>query len=217
MKVVFLLALIASCAFAAPPRRPNRPNRPNLKNFKSDKWKDWQIGGSCTPDNTQVIEAGNAISILLDSFGVQMPAGEMGDGLEVRRTCWLRLAVNPPPGMFLDKFRQTYRGGMVKSANSKARFDVRYQIDADDKERNPLNWRKGQAIDPASPESVFEVTYDDDVRMKKCGRPMKYGISLVFIGQRPSPNEFVIGGLDSIDADWREVKLEAVWSKCPTR
>jgi len=75
----FLLALVVLLGTSPGVARP-KPKHPTMKNHQSKVWTGWQAGGTCTADDTQVIEMGDALSILLDRFGVEMPQGAAGDG-----------------------------------------------------------------------------------------------------------------------------------------
>lgn len=181
---------------------------------------DIDFGGTCTKNNSQVLENGDALSILLDDFGVRMPAGQEGDGLETRKTCWMRLKVKPPHGRYLAGLEQVYRGGLVKSAKASARVVLRYNLAHIDQEREARNWPAGKEVRPEDPKSEFEYTVDDNLGEARCGKMVNYAVHLVFVGRRPNfNNQFILGSLDTVDVRLkkRRIQLKPRWKVCRDR
>lgn len=170
---------------------------------------DVDFGGTCTKQNSQVIENGDTLAVLLDDFGVRMPQGEDGDGLQTRKTCWMRLRVKPPKGRYLAGLEQVYRGGLVKSAGSSARMVLRYNLAHLDKEREARNWPAGREVKPEEPNASFEYRIDDDLADARCGKMTMYGVNMVFQASRPNRNaEFVLGSLDTVDMQLKKRRIE---------
>lgn len=178
---------------------------------------DLDLGGTCTKDNSLVIENGDAISILLNDFGVRMPMGEEGDGLQTRKTCWVRLKIKSPKDQYLAGLEQVYRGGLIKSKKASARIVLRYNFAHIDKEREARNYPAGREVRPQDPESEFVQTVEDDLTDAKCGKVTLYATAMVFQAQRPNFNaEFVVGSIDTIDMQLkkRRIELRPRFKKC---
>lgn len=181
---------------------------------------DLDLGGTCSKRNSQVIEFGDTLAVLLDDFGVRMPLGEDGDGLSSRKTCWMRLRVKPPKGFYLAGLEQVYRGGLVKSAGASARMLLRYNLANIDRDQTARIWQIGQEIRPEDPRSVFEYRIEDRLTDAACGRLIQFSVNMVFAGIRPNRNgEFILGSLDTIDMQWqqRRIELRPRWQACRGR
>lgn len=181
---------------------------------------DFDFGGTCTRRNTQVIENGDALAVLLDNFGVRMPQGEDGDGLQTIKTCWMRLRVKPPRGQYLAGLEQVYRGGLVKSAKSSARMTLRYNLVSIDREHQARTWPAGREVRPEDERSSFEFRIDDSLGDARCGKMAIFGVHMVFAASRPNRNgEFVLGSLDTVDMQLtrRRIELKPRWKACRDR
>ena len=181
---------------------------------------DLDLGGTCSKQNSQVIEFGDTLAVLLDDFGVRMPLGEDGDGLSSRKTCWMRLRVKPPKGFYLSGLEQVYRGGLVKSAGASARMLLRYNLASIDRDQTARIWPIGQEVGPEDPRSVFEYRIDDRLSDATCGKMIQFSVAMVFAGIRPNRNgEFILGSLDTIDMEWqqRKIELRPRWQQCRKR
>jgi hypothetical protein len=180
-------------------------------------WGDYiASGSSCNSGNTSVIENGDTVSILFDDFGVNMPQQSTGDGLTTRKTCNFRIQLNPPSGFYLAGFRQLYSGGIIKSARSSAQLTVRYNIGSVGGRPLPIEFPRGQAISPSSPNSSYSRTFNDNLLVANCGGSTTYGINMQFTGVRDSyDRDFLIGGLDSVDASFvQKLVLIPEWRLC---
>lgn len=177
---------------------------------------DYEIGGDCTKNNSQLLENGDTVSVIFDNFGVNLRDGERSDGLAARKNCWLRLKVKAPKEKYLASLEQVFRGGVVKSRDAAARFVLRYNLAHIDRERIPMNWPRGREIRPSDAESNFEHTIADDLPDERCGKMINYTVSMVFTGARPAfKNEFVLGGLDTVDTQFKSrMRLVPKWKKC---
>ena len=180
-------------------------------------WGSWIAGGtSCNSNNVSVVNNGETLSVLFNEFGINMPEGDYGEGTAVRKTCNFRVSVTPPKGYYLASFRQVYSGGIIKSRGSSAQLSVRYNIGSVVGIPNPITFREGVAIRPEDMSSLFTRTFINDLAVISCGGSTVYGINMTFSGTRRDPyREFLVGGLDSVDADFvQEVMLIPEFRLC---
>lgn len=180
-------------------------------------WGNWVAGGtSCDVNSVHTVDNGSSLSVLFDNFGVNMPQGSKGDGLTARKTCNFRIQLTPPSGFYLARFRQVYSGGLIKSANSSAQLNIRYNVGSVVGQPLPIVWGKGSTIDPADPSSLFTRTYNNNLLVANCGQSTVYGINMSFSAQRGNLfADHLVGGLDSVDADFiQKVILIPEWELC---
>jgi hypothetical protein len=180
-------------------------------------WGDYIAGGtSCNNSNVGVIQNGNTLAILFDEFGVYMPERSFGEGASVRKTCNFRITMTPPNGFYLAGFRQVYSGGLIKSARSSARLDIRYNVGSVVGRPLPIVWNEGVVIRPEDSASTFTRTYDNNLLVANCGGSTIYGINMTLSAtRRNTSTEFVVGGLDTVDADFvQRLELIPEWRLC---
>lgn len=181
-------------------------------------WGEFIAGGtSCNSSNVSVIEMGNDLAILFDAFGVNMPAGALGDGLSTRKTCNFRITVTPPKGFYLASFKQLYNGGLIKSRRASAQLNISYNIGAVRKTPLPIVWGSNYEVRPEDAASQFSRSYVNNLLVASCGGSTIYGINMQFSATRPnSYYEHLVGGLDSVDASFvHELTLIPEWRLCP--
>jgi hypothetical protein len=173
-------------------------------------------GNACNNGNTQVIDNGNTLSVIFDSFGVNMPQGDYGDGTSVRKTCTFRVQLTPPSGFYLAGFKQLYSGGLIKSRRASAQLNIRYNIGTIVGSPLPIIWGEGSEIRPEDSASLFSRTYNNDLLVASCGGSTNYGINMQFTGTRRNTfGEYLVGGLDSVDATFaQKVVLIPEWRLC---
>lgn len=179
-------------------------------------WGDYIVGGSaCNSGNVSVIDNGSTLSVLFDAFGVNMPQSDSGDGTSVRKTCNFRIQLTPPTGYYLAGFKQVYSGGLIKSRRASAQLNIRYNVGTVQGMPLPIVWSEGNEITPENPASLFSRTYYNDLLVASCGGSTTYGINMQFSGLRRSYNEYLVGGLDSVDADFvQRIVLIPTWRLC---
>ena len=169
-------------------------------------WGNWVAGGTaCNFNNVGVIENGNSLSVLFDEFMVNMPQGQQGEGTSVRKSCTFRIQLTPPNGFYLAGFRQVYSGGLIKSRGSSAQVNIRYNVGSVVGQPIPILFREGVEIRPEDSNSLFTRTYDNNLLVANCGGSTVYGLNMSLTATRRSTwNEHVVGGLDSVDADFQQ-------------
>lgn len=179
-------------------------------------WGDYIVGGTaCNYNNVSVIQNGESISILFDEFGVNMSQGDFSGGTSARKTCNFRIQLTPPQGFYLAGFKQVYSGGLIKSRNSSAQLNVRYNIGSVVGQPLPIVWREGQTIRPEDDASLFSRTYYNDLLVASCGGSTVYGLNMNMTATRRSVQEHLVGGLDSVDADFvQRIVLIPQWRLC---
>ncbi|MBY0471575.1 DUF4360 domain-containing protein [bacterium] len=188
--------------------------------FADTIWGNWIAGGtSCNAYNVQTIENGGALSVLFNEFGVYLPQGDVGDGNTVRKTCNFRIQLTPPQGYYLAGFKQTYRGGVMKSARSSAQLQIRYNIGSVMGAGMPITFQQGRAIGPTDYDSQFTREYNNNLAIASCGGSTVYGISMTFTASRNDRfgnlQEYIIAGLDSVDAELKQrIELIPQWALC---
>lgn len=167
-------------------------------------WGNYVAGGtSCNMNNVSVIENGNSLSVLFDEFGVNMPQGDVGDGTSARKSCTFRIALTPPNGYYLAGFRQVYSGGIIKSGGSSGQLNIRYNVGSVVGQPLAIVFREREVIRPQDPQSLFSREYYNNLLVANCGGQTNYGINMSFTATRRSTwNEHLMGGLDSVDADF---------------
>lgn len=186
----------------------------------STTWGDWVAGGtSCNYGNVDVIKNGDSLSILFNEFAVVMPQYDLGDGTTSRKTCNFRIEFSPPNGFYLAGFKQLYSGGMIKSRNSQAQLQISYYVGAVRGRPMPVVFPRGMEITATDPRSVFTKEYVNNLAIANCGGKTTYGINMTLLATRPDPygslNEYIIGGLDSVDAELRQsIVLIPEWRLC---
>lgn len=180
-------------------------------------WGDYIASGSaCNSGTVSVLENGDSLAVLFDSFGVNMPQGSTGDGLSSRKTCNFRIEVTPPRGFYLAGFTQVYSGGLIKSRRSSAQLNITYNIGAVRGRPLPITWSEGREITPEDEASLFSKSYRNDLLIASCGGKAVYGLNMNMTATRKSVHsDFVIGGLDSVDAELvKELVLIPEWRLC---
>jgi hypothetical protein len=182
-------------------------------------WGGWIAGGTaCNAGNVNVVENGNTLSVLFDEFGVFMPEGDVGDGMSIRRSCTFRIQLTPPSGFYLAGFKQVYSGGVIKSSRSSAQLNVRYNVGSAVGTPLPIVFREGQVIRPEDSQSMFTRTYDNNLLVANCGGNTVYGLNMSLTATRRNYREHIVGGLDSVDADFsQKVILIPDFQLCPRR
>jgi hypothetical protein len=189
----------------------------NAPSVAANVWGNWVAGGtSCSTYNVHTVDNGGSLSVLFDEFGVNMPQGQMGEGMSARKTCNFRIQLTPPKGFYLAGFKQVYSGGLIKSRNSSAQLNIRYNVGSVVGQPLPILWNRGQAISPTDFDSLFTKTYYNNLLVASCGGSTVYGINMSFSAARPNTFEHFVGGLDSVDADFvQKVVLIPEWALCP--
>lgn len=183
----------------------------------AETFGSWIAGGTaCDNNSVQVINNGNSVSVLFDNFAVNMPQRQNGDGMSARKTCNFRITMTPPNGYYLANFRQVYSGGLIKSLRASGQLNIRYNIGSVVGNPLPIVWPSGVAIAPEDPRSLFTRTYQNNLAVANCGGSTVYGINMSFSATRPSViNDFLVGGLDSVDADFiQRLELIPEWALC---
>lgn len=166
-------------------------------------WGSWAAGGTaCNSGNVSVIDNGSSLAVLFDEFGINMPEDDTGDGLSSRKSCTFRIQLTPPRGFYLAGFKQVYSGGIIKSRRSSAQLNVRYNVGSAVGTPLPIVFRDGQEIRPQDSASLFQRTYDNSLLVASCGGSTVYGLNMSMTGSRRSYDEHLVGGLDSVDADF---------------
>ncbi|MBI4403917.1 MAG: DUF4360 domain-containing protein [Deltaproteobacteria bacterium] len=180
-------------------------------------WGSWIAGGSsCNPSNVSVIDNGNSLSVLFDAFSINMPRGDYVDGMSSRKTCTFRIALTPPSGFYLAGFKQLYSGGLIKSRRTSAQLNIRYNVGSVIGRPLPIVFVEGDEIKPEDPRSLFAKTYYNNLLVAACGQSTVYGINMSFSATRRTLSEYLIGGLESVDADFTQrVILIPEWALCP--
>jgi len=181
-------------------------------------WGDYIAGGtSCNSSNVSVIENGSTLSVLFDEFSVNMPLGDTGEGTSVRKTCNFRISLTPPKGYYLAGFNQTYSGGLIKSLRTSAQLNIRYNIGTVQGRPLPIIWDERQQINPDDPRSLFSRQYNNNLLVASCGGSTVYGLNMSFSALRRNVRtDFVVGGLDSVDAEFvQRIVLIPEWRLCP--
>jgi hypothetical protein len=182
-------------------------------------WGDWAASGNgCNANNVSVLDSGNTLAVLFDEFGIRMPAGQTGDGLTSTKNCNFQISVQVPSGYYLSGFTQLFQGGILKSARSAAQLKIQYVVGPAGGHPIALVWNANQAIDASSPNSSFSRQIDEPLAPLFCdnAKPMFYKLAMSFNGMRPSLNDFLEGGLDSVDAGPNaRLWLTANWAPCP--
>ncbi len=176
-------------------------------------WGGWIAGGnSCGVDNVHPTAINDWLVVTLDGFGVNMPLGELGDGLNVRKTCLFRAQVTPTEGYFLAGVRQVFAGSMTKSEGSSALLSVRYTLGAVTRRPASVMWEEGTEITADDPDASFAEAYDMDLVGSVCGAPTNYGFNLsLTASRRDTSTDFLVGGLDLAAS---QVKVIPVWAPC---
>ncbi len=168
-------------------------------------WGNWIAGGTaCNNYNVGVVENGDTLSVLFDEFGVNMPERDVGDGMSARKSCTFRITLTPPRGFYLAGFKQVYSGGMIKSARSSAQLNIRYNVGAAVGRPLPIVFREGDTIRPQDNDSLFTRTYDNNLLVASCGASTVYGLNMSLTATRRSYSDHLMGGLDSVDAEFTQ-------------
>lgn len=211
MKRFLLGMLLSATVLGAPPASPGHGHGDGHK-----PWGKWKlVGNGCRPESTQTVQNGDALSVVFSDFGINMPQGEIGEGEMVQKTCHLTIDLDPPAGMQLDGFEQLYQGGLVKSAGSRGTLVIRYHVGNKKGEPQRIDWKQGMAIAPESPDALFSHTYETRVNGHQCKQLTSYEVELALSGQRRGQGEFFVGGLDTIDAQFRHrVRVTPRWKPC---
>jgi hypothetical protein len=175
---------------------------------------NWQVSGNACNSNTVFVVAnGGSVSVLFDGYNVEMLEGEKKDRKN-NLTCELKMQVTPPPGMELDGFAQLFSGGIIKSSGASARLKIQYKL-ANAMNSQEIAWPAGRAITPEDAESVFFKNYNDPVPSRNCKARSQYHLKLHLQASRKATSDFLVGGLDSLDADVSaHLELKPKWRPC---
>jgi len=184
----------------------------------AEKWKEWQLGGDCKREGSQIIVNGDTVSILLDKFGVELRENEKKDRRVDSNTCSIRVMIEPIPGYSVTGFRQLFQGSIIKSIDSMASLKIRYLIRHLDKTVLPYEWKKGKRIQPEDDASIITINYDDTWKEDTCGKPIYFTLQMIFSAKRENLKDYVIGSLDTVDTDFiRKIRLQPKLSPCRSR
>lgn len=179
-------------------------------------WGDYIVSGTaCNANNVSVIDNDSSLSVLFSEFGVNMPQFDFGEGSSIRKTCSFRIQLTPPKGYYLANFRQVYSGGLIKSRRASAQLNIRYNVGTAIGSPAPLVWSEGVEITPENPNSLYSRTYSNNLMVASCGGSTVYGINMQLSALRRSTSEYLVGGLDSVDADFvQKLVLIPEWRLC---
>lgn len=193
--------------------RGRHPQAQGFRDLRHNIWKS-QLQEGCE-DNAVVVN-GQVLSILFNNFTVNMPMGDAGgDGMMKRVACRFDLDITPPEGMVLTGFRQVLSGGFIKSKGSFANIGLQYKISGPMLMKN-LAFNMGESIGPDSPRSVFNQIYDDVIpAARRCREVQSYTVRVAMNATRLSRAEYIVGGLDSLDAEATpSLSVTPVWRAC---
>ncbi len=177
------------------------------------------IQGHCGRRNTHVIENGDSLSVLFDDFGIEMPAGQMGDGKHAQKTCHFKIRITFPRDRFLAGLKQVFSGGVIKSKNAVGDLELLTSMGMPNRGFRGVDWKRGREITAESPDSVFSrVAEESFPESRNCSGQLRYHMRISLRAQRPDQREFFIGGLDSYDAELVQ-KLDLIprWKPCARR
>lgn len=178
---------------------------------------EMQVSGHCNHSNTQVIQNGNALSVVFDDLGADMPQGAEGDGRNVRKNCHFRIRLNAPRDQYLAGLRQVYSGGVIKSKGAVGALEFSYNLGP--RVAAPaLVWKQGVEITPDSPDSLFTRVVDEAVAQPRgcSAQTTQYMVRISFSASRRNLQEYFVGGLDSYDAEFAsKLDLVPTWKPCP--
>lgn len=149
------------------------------------------------------MEFGNNLSIIFSDFGAYLPQGETGDGLNVSQRCQFKVRISYPRDNYLASLRQVFTGGAIKSAWSQGQLNLTYHLMGGGKPlAMPVIWKLGEELTPESPDSYFTRSAEDTFPAPpNCKGEVKYQLKVDLTAKRPSTSEFLIGGLDSYEAE----------------
>jgi|GEM_PF-2811219 len=177
---------------------------------------DAQISGPCSKKNMDIIENGDTLSILLHDFGANMPEGEKGDGKLMMKDCSFGVRITFPKDQYLASLRQVFSGGIIKSEKASGQLIVVSKILMEQPMREPLRWKKGEAITPESDNSIFDITLEETLKKPAvCLGRVNYRTRLTLQAQRPTEKDHFIAAVDSIDSEFMQrVDLVPEWQPC---
>ncbi len=200
MRYVFLLMLLIT-----------RLGQPNA-------FEDVDIQGHCSKRNTQILENGDALAILFNDFGIEMPAGSEGDGRNAHRECVFQVRIASPKNQYLTSLQQTFSGGILKSKDAVGLLKLVFNVD--ERVRMPgLKWEKGIEISPESPESAFVHKVEDILdEPVSCSKKTQYRVRVILDASRKNLREHFVGGLDSLDSELtQKLELRPKWKICSAK
>src|SRR5262245_3644104 len=76
------------------------------------------FGRQCREDAVQLLQNGDAFSILFNQLSVNLDAGNASAGRARSEGCHLQVLFKIPNNMCISKLDQTFSGGVIKSKNS---------------------------------------------------------------------------------------------------
>lgn len=177
------------------------------------------IQGHCGKRNTQVIENGDTLSVLFDDFGINMPAGQNGDGKTAQRACNFKIRITYPRDRYLSGLKQVFSGGVIKSKNAVGDLQLLTFMGQLNRGFPGVDWKRGKEITAESADSVFtRVAEETFPEPRACSGQLRYHMRIALRAMRPDNREFFIGGLDSYDAELVQ-KLDLIprWKPCARR
>lgn len=174
------------------------------------------VQGHCGKRNTHIIENGDNLSVLFDDFGIEMPAGQAGDGKQAMKACNFKIRITYPRDRYLAGLKQVFSGGVIKSKNAMGDLQLVTWMGALNRGFPGVDWKRGREITSESAESVFtRVAEEKFPQPNGCSGQMRFHMRIAIRAQRPDQREFFIGGLDSYDAELvQKLDLIPSWKPC---
>ncbi len=179
-------------------------------------WGDWHSGGNaCDEHDVEVVKNGNSLSIIFNRFSLNLTSAPKSDGNAGMKYCRFQVQFTPPAGMFLAGFSQVYSGGMIKSPKTSAELNIRYRLGPFIGNPKAVRWENGKGINPGDQASAFVQSYNDNYRSVICREKSVYVVDMDLKGLRVGNNEFLNGGLDTLDAQsGTNLSFVPQWQPC---
>lgn len=160
------------------------------------------FGGRCNTNNVQLLTNGNAFSVLFNEFGINMPAGQVGDGIARTEVCQVWIDFKIPTGKCLARLEQVFSGGVIKSKNSLGYLSIAYAIPGIAGSKL-TQWNFGDEIQPEDADSLFTINLSQSASPYVCvtGK-VRYVGALTYSAVRYSYSpDFFISNVDSQDSE----------------
>lgn len=170
-------------------------------------------GNACSKEDIQIVTNGDAVSVVLSRFVLDLPEGDRAAGTQKTAFCKVGLNLTPPEGKRIVGFRQTFSGSILKSRDTRVALDVTYKLGKRKVSKLPFVWKRGEVVSPEMVDSIFALGVKNRLK-SKCRPELDYILRLDLYGVRDSiKNDFILAGIDTVDGQFA-IDIEPIYAPC---
>ncbi len=158
-------------------------------------------GRKCRGQDVQLLQNGNAFSLLFNRFAIELNAGESTNGYAEVETCVVTLDIRLPADRCLEQVDQVFSGGILKSSRSRGSLLIAYNIHGVYGQALK-QWRLNNPINPEDADSIFSINFSKRPRPSCIKGRVRYTALIIMEAFRYSlANDHFLSQIDSNDAE----------------